>query len=65
MTRDNSKKSKLIKALNELVSEGKKVSPFSVEKRAGVSNGLVRHHEDVMEMINQAKLEAAKQPVKG
>lgn len=65
MTRANSKKSKLIKALNELVSEGKKVSPFSVEKRAGVSNGLVRHHEDVMEMINQAKLEAAKQPVKG
>ena len=53
-----------MKALNELVSEGKKVSPFAVEKRAGVSNGLVRHYEDVMEMINQAKLDAIKQPVK-
>jgi len=64
MTRANSKKAKLIKALDELVSEGKKVSPFAVEKRAGVSNGLVRHYEDVMEMINQAKLDAIKQPVK-
>jgi|TARA_R110001583_G_scaffold195348_2_gene372094 hypothetical protein len=64
MTRANSKKSKIMKALNELVSEGKKVSPFAVEKRAGVSNGLVRHYEDVMEMINQAKLDAIKQPVK-
>lgn len=65
MTRANSKKAKLIKALNELVAEGKKVSPFAVEKRAGVSNGLVRHYEDVMEMINQAKLDATKQPAKG
>lgn len=65
MTRANSKKAKLINALDELVSEGKKVSPFAVEKHAGVSNGLVRHYEDVMEMINQAKLDAAKQPVRG
>lgn len=65
MTRANTTKAKLINALNELVSEGKKVSPFAVEKRAGVSNGLVRHYDDVMEMINQAKLDATKQPTRG
>lgn len=55
MSRANSKKEQLLKALDELVAEGRKVSPFSVEKRAGVSNGLARHYDDVMEKILQAK----------
>lgn len=60
MSRANSKKIKLLKALEELITEGKKVSPFAVEKRAGASNGLARHYEDVMEKILQAKESSSK-----
>lgn len=44
-------KEKLLKALDELRGEGRKISPFAVEKRAGVANGSSKYHPDVLEVI--------------
>lgn len=37
-------KTKLLNAFEVLKKEGKKISPFAVEKRAGVANGSCKNH---------------------
>ena len=44
-------KTKLINAFEALKKEGKKVSPYAVEKRAGVANGSCKNHPTILEMV--------------
>ena len=44
-------KTKLLNAFEALKKEGKKISPFAVEKRAGVANGSCKNHPTILEMI--------------
>ena len=37
-------KTKLLNAFEALKKEGKKISPFAVEKRASVANGSCKNH---------------------
>lgn len=53
---------KLEKAFKELVKEGKKISPFAVEKRAGVSNGSLKNHPVLLEMVLAKKEEYLTDP---
>ena len=44
-------KTKLLNAFEALKKDGKKISPFSVEKKAGVANGSCKNHPAILEMI--------------
>ena len=44
-------KTKLLNAFEVLKKENKKISPFSVEKKAGVANGSCKNHPAILEMI--------------
>ncbi|CAH6855635.1 conserved hypothetical protein [Vibrio chagasii] len=44
-------KTKLLNAFEALKKEGKKVSPFAVEKRAGVANGSCKNHPTILDMV--------------
>lgn len=44
-------KTKLLNAFEALKKEGKKISPFAVEKRAGVANGSLKNHTAIREMV--------------
>lgn len=48
-------RAKLLKAFDELKKEGKKISPFAVEKRAGVANGSCKNHPAILEMVRDEK----------
>ena len=48
-------KTKLLNAFEALKKEGKKISPFAVEKRAGVANGSCKNHPTILEMIQAEK----------
>lgn len=47
---------KLEAAIEEMVKEGAKISPYSVEKRAKVSNKSVQYHADIAERVNELKV---------
>lgn len=53
---------KLLKALNELKAEGRKISPFAVEKRAGVANGSAKYHPEILDLIMAEKAKTAPKP---
>lgn len=53
---------KLLKALDELKSEGRKVSPFAVEKRAGVANGSAKYHPTILDLIMAEKAKTTPKP---
>lgn len=42
---------KLLNAFEILKKEGKKISPFAVERRAGVGNGSCKNHPKILEMV--------------
>ncbi len=44
-------RTKLLNSFEELKKEGKKISPFAVEKRAGVGNGSCKNHPAILEMV--------------
>ena len=44
-------KTKLLNAFEALKKEGKKISPFAVEKKAGVANGSCKNHPAILEII--------------
>lgn len=44
-------KTKLMNAFESLKKEGKKISPYAVEKRAGVANGSCKNHPALLDMI--------------
>ncbi|MBB1319162.1 hypothetical protein H5123_16130 [Shewanella sp. SR43-4] len=44
-------KTKLMNAFEALKKEGKKISPYAVEKRAGVANGSCKNHPALLDMI--------------
>ncbi|WP_254053110.1 hypothetical protein [Shewanella sp. WE21] len=48
-------KTKLLNAFEALKKEGKKISPYAVEKRAGVANGSCKNHPAILEMILDEK----------
>jgi predicted RNase H-like nuclease (RuvC/YqgF family) len=48
-------RAKLLKAFDNLKKEGKKISPFAVEKRAGVGNGSCKNHPAILEMVMAEK----------
>lgn len=48
-------KTKLLNAFEALKKEGQKVSPFAVEKRAGVANGSCKNHPTILEMVQAEK----------
>ncbi len=48
-------KTKLLNGFEALKSEGKKISPYAVEKRAGVANGSCKNHPAILEMILDEK----------
>lgn len=48
-------KTKLLNAFEALKKEGKKVSPYAVEKRAGVANGSCKNHPTILEMVQAEK----------
>lgn len=54
---------KLLKAFDELKKEGKKISPFAVEKRAGVANGSCKNHPVILEMVKEEKARYHPNPV--
>lgn len=41
------------KALKELIAEGKRISPYAVEKRAGLSNALLSKNEAYADLLNR------------
>ena len=47
----SSVKMKLMNAFEALKKEGKKISPFAVENRAGVANGSCKNHLSILKMI--------------
>lgn len=48
-------KTKLLNAFEALKKEGEKISPFAVEKRAGVANGSCKNHPAILEMVLSEK----------
>lgn len=44
-------KTKLMNAFEVLKKEGKKISPYAVEKRAGVANGSCKNHPAILDII--------------
>lgn len=48
-------KTKLLNAFEALKKEGKKISPYAVEKRAGVANGSCKNHPAILEIILDEK----------
>jgi hypothetical protein len=44
-------KTKLMNAFESLKKEGKKISPYAVEKRAGVANGSCKNHPALLDVI--------------
>lgn len=44
-------KTKLMNAFESLKKEGKKISPYAVEKCAGVANGSCKNHPALLDMI--------------
>lgn len=48
-------KTKLMNAFEALKKEGKKISPYAVEKRAGVANGSCKNHPSLLDMIMAEK----------
>lgn len=48
-------RAKLLNALDALKKEGKKISPFAVEKRAGVGNGSCKNHPAILDMVMAEK----------
>ena len=48
-------KTKLLNAFESLKSEGKKISPYAVEKRAGVANGSCKNHPAILDMVLDEK----------
>jgi len=44
-------KTKIMNAFEALKKEGKKISPYAVEKRAGVANGSCKNHPALLGMI--------------
>lgn len=56
-------KNKLINAFEALKKEGKKVSPYAVEKRAGVANGSCKNHPTILEMVQAEKASYHPNPV--
>ena len=56
-------KTKLINAFEALKKEGKKVSPYAVEKRAGVANGSCKNHPTILEMVQAEKARYHPNPV--
>ena len=48
-------KTKLMNAFEVLKNEGKKISPYAVEKRAGVANGSCKNHPVILDMILSEK----------
>ena len=48
-------KTKLLNAFEALKKEGKKISPFAVEKRAGVGNGSCKNHPAILDMVMAEK----------
>jgi|TARA_R110002124_G_scaffold44396_1_gene135296 hypothetical protein len=44
-------KIKLMNAFEALKKEGKKISPYAVEKRAGVANGSCKNHPALLDII--------------
>ncbi|EAP96284.1 hypothetical protein V12B01_24999 [Vibrio splendidus 12B01] len=47
---------KLEAAIDEMVKEGAKISPYAVEKRAKVSNKSVEYHADIAERVYELKV---------
>lgn len=43
-------------ALEEMINEGAKISPYALEKRAKVSNKSVEYHADIAERVNDLKV---------
>lgn len=41
------------KAFKELIAEGKRISPYAVEKRAGLSNALLSKNEAYADLLNR------------
>lgn len=48
-------RTKLLKAFDDLKKEGNKISPFAVEKKAGVGNGSCKNHPAILEMVMAEK----------
>ena len=48
-------RTKLLNAFEALKKEGKKISPFAVEKRAGVGNGSCKNHPAILDMVMAEK----------
>lgn len=48
-------RTKLLNALDALKKEGKKISPFAVEKKAGVGNGSCKNHPAILDMVMAEK----------
>jgi len=48
-------RTKLLNAFEALRKEGKKISPFAVEKKAGVGNGSCKNHPAILEMVMAEK----------
>jgi hypothetical protein len=44
-------KTKLMNAFETLKKEGKKISPYAVERRAGLANGSCKNHPALLDMI--------------
>lgn len=44
-------RTKLLNAFEALKKEGKKISPFAIEKRAGVGNGSCKNHPAILDMV--------------
>lgn len=53
---------KLENALKALLKEGKKISPYAVERRAGVSNGSLKNHIVLLEKVLAEKEKYATDP---
>ena len=48
-------RTKLLNAFEALKKENKKISPFAVEKRAGVGNGSCKNHPAILDMVMAEK----------
>lgn len=48
-------KTKLMNAFEALKKEGKKISPYAVERRAGLANGSCKNHPGLLDMIMAEK----------
>lgn len=55
---------KLENAFKALLKEGKKISPFAVEKRAGLSNGSLKNHAELLGRVLEEKEKYLSDPKK-